>query len=198
MRIETPASPVQPGDIVIDCGAHVGTFVHQALSLGAARVIAIDPDPTQVECLRRNFAKEIEEGRVTVVPKGVWSSEGTMTLSIGSEHSGVSSLVVADSGETLEVPVIRIDLLVEELGLPRVDFIKLDIEGAEREALRGAIQVLKKYRPRLMIDSYHLPDDAVVLPEIIAGAEPGYEASCGFCDYSGQTDALIPHTVFYE
>ena len=190
---------VQPGDIVIDCGAHVGTFVNQALSLGAARVIAIDPDPTQVECLRRNFAQEIEEGRVTVVPKGVWSSEGTMTLNVGSEHSGVSSLVIADGKETIEVPVVRIDLLVEELGLPRVDFIKLDIEGAEREALRGAIQVLKKYRPRLMIDSYHLPDDAVVLPQIITDADPGYEASCGFCDYSDKTESrLIPHTVFYE
>ena len=59
----------QPGDIVLDCGAHVGIFANQALSRGAARVIAIDPDPTQVECLRRNFATEIGEGRVTVVPK---------------------------------------------------------------------------------------------------------------------------------
>ena len=50
-----------------------------------------------------------------------------------------------------------------------------------------------------MIDSYHLPDDAVVLPQIITGADPGYEASCGFCDYSDKTEAkLIPHTVFYE
>ena len=190
---------VQPGDIVLDCGAHVGTFVSQALSRGAARVIAIDPDPTQVECLRRNFAKEIDEGRVTVVPKGVWSSEGMMTLSIGSQHSGVSSLVGEAGEETVEVPVVRIDRLVAELGLARVDFIKLDIEGAEREALRGAVQVLKKYRPRLMIDSYHLPDDNVVLPEIIRGAQPDYESSCGFCDFSKKSETgLIPHTIFYE
>ncbi len=74
-----------------------------------------------------------------------------MTLSIGSQHSGLSSLVGEAGEETLEVPVVRIDQLVAELGLPRVDFIKLDIEGAEREALRGAVQVLKKYRPRLMM-----------------------------------------------
>ena len=190
---------VRPGDIVLDCGAHVGVFVDRALSLGAARVIAIDPDPTQIECLRRNFATEISEGRVTVVPKGVWSSEGTMTLNIGSMHSGVSSLVGEAGEETIEVPVLRIDLLVEELGLPRVDFIKLDIQGAESEALRGAVEVLKKYRPRLMIDSYHRPDDSVVLSEIIAGAQPDYESSCGFCDFSEKNETgLIPHTVFYE
>ena len=80
-----------------------------------------------------------------------------------------------------------------------MDFIKLDIEGAEREALRGAVQVLKKYRPRLMIDSYHLPDDNVVLPEIIRGAQPDYESSCGFCELSQKNETgLIPHTMFYE
>jgi FkbM family methyltransferase len=199
LAYRNPAQSVRPGDIVIDCGAHVGTFVNQALLLGAARVIAIDPDPTQVECLRRNFAAEIDQGRVTVVPKGVWSSEGTMTLNVGADHSGVSTFIGEAGEKTLEVPVLRIDLLVEELGLERVDFIKLDIEGAEREALRGALQVLKKYRPRLMIDSYHLPDDNIVLPGIIAGAQPDYESSCGFCDYSDKGEpGLIPHTVFYE
>ena len=108
--------------------------------------------------------------------------------------------MVKEAGEeTLEVPAGRIDRLVTELGLPRVDFIKLDIEGAEREALRGAVQVLKKYRPRLMIDSYHLPDDNVVLPEIIAGAQPDYESSRGFRYFLKKSETgLIPHTMFYE
>ena len=55
-------------------------------------------------------------------------------------------------------------LLVEELKLDRVDFIKFDIEGAEHQALRGARETLRRLRPRLAMSAYHLPDDARTLP----------------------------------
>ncbi len=90
---QDPVNVVRPGDIVIDCGAHVGIFVDQALQRGAEKVVAVDPDPTQLECLRRNFAPEIEIGKVVLVPKAVWSSPGKMSLHIGTENSGMSSLV---------------------------------------------------------------------------------------------------------
>ncbi len=194
-----PEIAVRDGDVVVDCGAHVGVFVHEALSRGAAKVIAIDPDPTQVECLRRNFRKEIAEGRVLVVPEGVWSSEGTMKLYIGSEHSGLSSMVEKVGDETLTVPVTTIDALVKRLGLKRVDFVKIDIEGAEREALQGASETLKKYRPRLLVDSYHRPDDVTALPKIIKGAWADYEMTCGWCelDYHG-SGRILPHVQFYQ
>ena len=147
MRSRDLVKDLRESDIVIDCGAHVGVFVNKALMLGAGKVIAIDPDPIQVECLRRNFSREIAEGRVVVVPKAVWSSEGRMTLHVGGTHSGVSSLTGDTGGEQLEVAVTTIDALVAELNLARVDFIKLDIEGAEREALKGAAVTLKKHRP---------------------------------------------------
>ena len=94
---------VREGNIVIDCGAHVGAYSAQALALGAEKVIAIDPDPTQVECLRRNFAVEIAEGRLIVVPKAIWSSEGSMTLNVGTAHSAMSSLFYQNGGDEVEV-----------------------------------------------------------------------------------------------
>ncbi len=84
----------------------------------------------------------------------------------------------------------------DELGLPRVDYIKMDIEGSEREALKGAQGTLRKYRPRLMIDAYHRPDDPRVLPAIIRQAHSDYASFCGPCELAGQR--LVPHTIFFE
>ena len=197
---QDPGNVVKPGDIVIDCGAHVGVFVDQAPQRGAAKVIAVDPDPTQLECLRRNFAPEIETGQVVLVPKAVWSSPGKMSLHIGTENSGMSSLVKHRGGNEIEVDVTTIDDLVAELGLPRVDFIKFDIEGAEREALKGAMKTLTNDRPRLLIDSYHRDDDMVVLPEIIAQAHSDYRLHCGPCVKSDELEdeLVVPSFVMYE
>lgn len=193
-------SHVRAGDIVLDCGAHVGVFTRKALELGAAKVIAIDPGPMQGESLRRNFAQEIAEGRVTIVTAGVWSAPGSMTMHLGSHNSGMGSLVMEHEGvEEIEVPVKTIDAIVAELALPRVDFIKMDIEGAEREALKGAAGTLARFRPRLMIDGYHRPDDMQVLPELLHQAHEDYRGRRSNCEVNDHEERrLSPHFVFYN
>ena len=96
------------------------------------------------------------------------------------------------------MPVRKIDDMVKELNLPRVSFIKMDIEGAEREALKGSLETLRAHRPRLMIDSYHRPDDMEVLPGIIRQAHPDYRIACGPCEPTQEgPKRLIPHVTFY-
>jgi hypothetical protein len=68
-----------------------------------------------------------------------------------------------------------LDSFVEERGLARIDFIKADIEGAERDMLKGATRVLRDFAPKLAICTYHLADDPVVLEAIIKSANPGYK-----------------------
>jgi hypothetical protein len=70
---------------------------------------------------------------------------------------------------------------VAELKLGRVDFIKMDIEGAETNALSGARETLAKDHPRLSISAYHLPTDPERIPQVIRGAWPGYRMECGPC-----------------
>ena len=65
--------------------------------------------------------------------------------------------------ETKTVNVTTIDEFVKSNNIEKVDFIKADIEGAERDMLRGATEVLKKFAPKLAICIYHLPDDKEVL-----------------------------------
>ncbi len=197
MAKNNPANQVRNGDIVLDCGAHVGVFTQNALERGASRVVAIEPDPVNLECLRRNFSAEIAQGRVILAPMGVWSSETTMRLFEGLQNSGTNTMFRGSEGANgIDVPVTTIDNLARSLQLPRVDYIKMDIEGAEREALTGALETLRRFRPRLMVDSYHREDDMQVLPAIIRKAHADYALTCGPCESDSRR--FVPHVAFYQ
>ena len=194
----SPTEHVSAGDTVIDIGAHVGVFTHLALAAGAARVVMLEPDPVNVECLKRNFREEIASGRVILVPEGAWDAESTLQFHTGVSNSGAGSFVGNQQGsKTLEARVRPVDSMVAELGLQRVDMVKIDIEGAERYALKGMQGVLRKWKPRLLIDTYHRPDDPQVLPALIHEANPGYLSACQSCDYRPVDGSVEPHVTLY-
>ena len=196
-----PDNHVRRGGMVVDCGAHVGVFTHYELARGASRVIAVEPEPVNAECFRRNFAREIADGVVVLVPKGVWSSESTLELSVATDNSGMNSVVSDEGGAKIKIPVTTIDRILENLGMSRVDFIKMDIEGAEREALAGAANTLKRFRPRLMLDTYHRPEELATVKALVTKFNPGYTRSCGPCEASapdGPYQQYEPHVTFYE
>lgn len=175
---------VKPGDTVLDCGANVGVFTTEALKAGAKLVVAIEPAPENLECLRRNFAQQIEAGRVIVYAKGVWDSEDFLTLNVDEHNSAADSFVLhpADARTTTQkLPLTTIDNLVNELHLDRVDFIKMDIEGAEPKALAGARATLAKYHPRLSVSAYHEPDHPEIISKVVKSAWDGYQTECGPC-----------------
>lgn len=76
--------------------------------------------------------------------------------------------------DTVPVQCVTLDSFVEKHKISQVDFIKADIEGAERYMLEGAQRILKEYAPRLAICTYHLDDDPIVLEELIKKANPAY------------------------
>ena len=132
---------VRPGDIVLDCGAHVGVFTRTALKRGAKLVAAIEPAPENVECLRRNFVDEIRAGRVLVYAKGAWNKDDIRPMHLNRNSAGDSFVLELDPGQkVIQLPLTTIDKIALELRLPRVDFIKMDIKGAEVQALEGARQ----------------------------------------------------------
>lgn len=174
---------IKPGDVVLDCGANVGVFTRQVLELGAAKVVAIEPAPENLECLRRNFKTEIESGRVIVYPKGVWNKDDELELNVDPANSAADSFVIKREGSHVvaRVPLTTIDKLVVELGLPKVDFIKMDIEGAEPNAIDGAAETLKRFKPRLSLSAYHAADHPVVVPAKVRAARGDYAMECGPC-----------------
>jgi hypothetical protein len=85
----------------------------------------------------------------------------------------LSSRVVANSSHEI-VKVTTLDDFVVDNKIAQVDFIKADIEGAERALLTGARNTLKKFAPKLAICTYHLPDDPQVLEHLVLDANPHY------------------------
>jgi FkbM family methyltransferase len=174
---------VHPGDIVLDCGASDGDFTRQALAAGAAKVVAIEISPSSIECLRRNLAAEIAGGRAVVYPKGVWDHDDTLTLEVDDTNFAANSVVLhpENARPSIQVPLTTIDKLVAELGLPRVDFIKMDVEGAEINALAGARETIGKWKPRLAITAEHKPADEVDIPNAVRNIRADYQMECGKC-----------------
>ena len=178
-----PGKGVRKGDTVLDCGANVGAYTRHALDAGAARVVSIEIAPENLECLRRTFAPEIQAGRVIVYPKGVWDHDDTLVLKRVNGQSGSDSVAMQVPGASQGPTVLltTIDKLVAELHLDRVDYIKMDIEGAEKNALTGAKETVARFKPRMAVSLEHLPDDPEAIPALIERLWPGTKTECGPC-----------------
>jgi FkbM family methyltransferase len=173
---------VHPGDIVLDCGGNVGTFTRTALRHGAKLVVAFEPAPENIEVYRRNFKDEIAAGKVILVAKGVWDKEDVLMLKRDPHNNAADSFVLlSDGSQAVAAPLTTIDNAVAELGLERVDYMKLDIEGAEARALRGARQTLAKFHPRMSIAAEHFATDGAELPKVVKSLVQNYQVECGPC-----------------
>ena len=189
---------IHAGDIVLDCGASDGDFTREALQAGANLVVSIEISPAAIECLRRNLALPLAEGRVIVYPKGVWDADGSLQLNVSDSNFAANSVVLHPEGShrDVEVPLTTIDKIVRELRLARVDFIKMDIEGAEAKALAGARTTIVKFKPRLSIATEHKPDDQFTIPNAIRSLRSDYKMSCGPCSVSA--GSIHPDVLYFD
>lgn len=167
---------VQPGDVVLDLGAHLGVFTRIALEAGAARVVAVEPDPLACESLRRTFEAEIAEGRVQVIEVAV---SGLVSRMLRMAGTGIRAHLVGPDEEGGECCTATVDMVVARLDLARVDFIKLDIEGSERWALSGAAETVRRDKPNIACCVYHRPDDPAAILSAVRGVRDDYTVTAG-------------------
>jgi FkbM family methyltransferase len=177
---------VRPGDVVVDCGAHLGSFTRYALRKGARLVVAVEPSSTNVSCLKRTFTDEIAAGRVMVARLAVWDRDGSMWLagptSMEKAVNGTAAGPGRGAGEWVTAKTI--DHLMKEWNLPALDFLKMDIEGAEVAAIRGAHETLRRYRPFLAIATEHTEDKVRNVRNVIAAVRAsGVDYRIGFGRY---------------
>ncbi|MEW6221786.1 MAG: FkbM family methyltransferase [Candidatus Hadarchaeota archaeon] len=162
------------GDIVVDGGAFEGGFtVIASLLVGdKGKVIAFEPDEANFKKLSDEIGRYQLKNIVTV-KKGLWSKNTTLKFS--EEHESTSTFFFeggSKRGTIKPVQVVRLDDEIKKMGIKRVDFLKLDVEGAEIEVVEGAKEVLKKNDVHLAIASYHVVDGKqtyVKLEKILTG-----------------------------
>jgi FkbM family methyltransferase len=158
---------LSPGDTVIDCGANFGLFSAVAATKDC-RVFAFEPIP---EIRKRLQITANMYSSINVCPYALSDKAETVMFQENNSNLGASHMSYKG---TVEAEAITLDGYVEQNNIQSVDFIKADIEGAERLMLKGAQETIRRFHPKISICTYHLPDDPAVLRELILQACPDY------------------------
>jgi FkbM family methyltransferase len=138
---------VPKGGVFIDVGAHIGKYtIPMAKAIGdSGLVIAVEPHPDNYKQLVENIRlKNVRN--VIALNIAAWSEERWMKLFIGDVHGHHSLVYDFGRGFTL-VRARPLDNVLEELGIKRVDCVKVVVEGAELEVLKGLRRTLKRFKP---------------------------------------------------
>jgi FkbM family methyltransferase len=158
------------GDHVVDGGACLGdtAAVFSEFAGPTGRVYSFDPVEDHLEVLRYN-ATQFAAKNVTVFPCGLADTEvDAPPIRLNHYDAGFRS-------SSRVVPLRSIDDLVAKGEMERVDFLKLDVEGAELSVLRGASKTIGACKPRLAISLYHKPDDLFEIILFIRANFPDYQ-----------------------
>lgn len=164
----------RPGDVVLDCGAAFGDISLQfAEAVGpGGLVLCFEPYHLFLRVYAANLALNPGlAGRIRLVERGVWDRDDE-TLSF--IEGGGGSCIDESGGASFKIRTTTLDTAVAQAGLERVDFVKMDIEGAELRALKGAEGLLRRFRPRLAICVYHYPQDFHEIPAWLDSLGLGY------------------------
>lgn len=153
-------------EIFLDVGCFDGltvrNFVHWSRN-AYKEIIAFEPDI----CCYEKCKKELKDIRnLTLINKGAWSKEAVLQF----DATGVSDSKISESGTT-RIETCRLDDIV---GDKCVTFLKMDIEGAEKEALIGAERIIREQKPKLAISIYHKKEDIWEIPQLLMKWNPNY------------------------
>ena len=156
----------QAGDIVLDCGTYTGnTSLYFSRKVGdAGHVYGFEAAPATFEKYRRNMSGKTN---VTPVQAAVCDFSGQARFAGDAANAAMHE-------DGAPVAALSLDDFCMQHGLARVDFIKMDIEGAETRALEGARRIIKEHAPKMAVSAYHQEDDVIRLPALILDIHPAY------------------------
>ncbi len=163
----------------VDGGAYTGDTLESSLeeftklNKKIEYVISFEPDTSNISKLNNEIVKQkniFTETNFLVYPCGVWSKNDILTFSNNNQAN--SSFVNDTSDNKIQIMAVSLDDVL--LGA-KPNYIKLDIEGAEKEAILGMQNIIKEEEPSLAICLYHKPQDLWELPLLINSINPNYD-----------------------
>lgn len=168
-----------PGGVFMDVGAHVGRYTIR-LALEGRTVIAVEGNPSTVETLLENVGRFGVQDRVRVIQAIAWDHPANLTMVEPYPESGSTFFLTDPMGVWVGTPLDRLDIQ----RMAPVSLVKIDVEGAEARCLRGMLKLLRRDRPRLIIELHE-----VIQPGIRGEVEGlldelGYRHRTGF-SYEG-------------
>lgn len=143
---------IKTGDVVIDCGAHYGSYTLPALAQGAT-VHAFEVNEYIMKSLTNNITLNGWNDRCFLVDKALLDTSGRH-IQISDEH--LTALCENAIGEEPRFVCETITIDDYMKNKDRLDWVKIDVEGVEDRILNGALQTLKKYRPRLLVEIHDI------------------------------------------
>lgn len=173
--------------IIIDAGAHIGTFSILAAQLSpGGRVYSFEPVASNFKLLKNNTKYYPQ---IICENFGLGDGDQMHRKNIFVPALGSSGSVFEDSpyygkfdergaGKMEVADIFSIDNFVAENNIAHVDFIKIDTEGYEAKILKGAQNVIKKWKPVIAMSAYHNPKDKEDLPRIVKEICPNYICEC--------------------
>ena len=158
------------GDTIIDGGAFDGDSL-ELFHTGATalKVFCLEPTESAYTALQSRASRFGDS--CVCLQKGLWSEETTLRFSTQAQSATGNKILKSGSST---IACTSIDSLVREYHLDQVDLIKLDIEGAEEEALKGATATIRAAKPKLQVALYHNMEDLYKIPLLLHDINPGY------------------------
>lgn len=136
--------PFEPGDVVIDAGAHVGIVsIYLALKCPRLRIIALEPIPVNYELLCRNIVANNVENRVTAQQTAL-TSDGRSIILRGEGHKNSGGYSEFGNGDSFRVPSVTLADIFVEHNIETCKLLKLDVEGSEYEIILSDPEILKR------------------------------------------------------
>jgi FkbM family methyltransferase len=149
-------------DVFIDIGAYTGDTLIEAKKQmrSVKRYVAFEPDEDNIAALKNNIDK-YSIANVQIIEKGAYETSGTLSFS----SDGSSSTISEDGDE--KISVCALDDVIHLKEDEKKILIKMDIEGSEVYAIRGAKKLIKEHHPYLAICVYHKRDDLITIPHLL-------------------------------
>lgn len=178
---------LRKNEIFVDVGAYVGDSVQEFIDATSdcyKKIIAFEPDPYNFEKAKNTIRDE----RIEWYPKGVGDKNGTLYFQneMGALDEG-AHVVIDENRATSKIEIVKLDDFIKE----EVTYIKMDIEGMELNAIKGASNLIRNQKPKLAISVYHKTEDIVEIPRLILQLNPEYKLYLRHFWESNSTDTVL-------